>query len=151
MRAFSSVVSITGHVALGAAVLLGTAKTGRSDPARPRELPIVFQPPEHQDQQGAGLWLPRPLPIALLDFRSIPVPPTLPQTGALMQSFSPVYSGAVSGAGTSQPGDLGGLVTEERAEVLTSPLPVYPDLLRQAGVQGRVVLEAIVDTTGRVL
>jgi len=43
------------------------------------------------------------------------------------------------------------MVTEERAEVLSGPLPVYPELLRQAGVQGRVVLEAIVDTTGRVL
>jgi protein TonB len=43
------------------------------------------------------------------------------------------------------------LLTEETAEVLTSPLPVYPDLLRQAGVQGIVVLEAVVDTTGRVL
>ncbi len=31
------------------------------------------------------------------------------------------------------------------------PLPVYPELLRQAGVQGGVVLEAVVDTTGRVL
>ena len=35
--------------------------------------------------------------------------------------------------------------------MLTAPLPVYPELLRQAGVQGRVVLEAVVDTTGRVL
>ena len=39
----------------------------------------------------------------------------------------------------------------KHAEVLTGPLPVYPELLRQAGVQGRVVLEAVVDTTGRVL
>jgi protein TonB len=40
---------------------------------------------------------------------------------------------------------------EQPAEILTSPLPLYPELLRQAGVQGKVVLEAVVDTTGRVL
>ena len=68
-----------------------------------------------------------------------------------MPSFSPAYSGAVSSPGTGQPGGSSGLLTEEHAEVLTGPLPVYPELLRQAGVQGRVVLEAVVDTTGRVL
>jgi len=67
-----------------------------------------------------------------------------------MPVFSPAYSGPVSNSGT-KPGGLDGLLTEEHAEVLTGPLPVYPDLLRQAGVQGRVVLEAVVDTTGRVL
>jgi protein TonB len=35
--------------------------------------------------------------------------------------------------------------------VLTGPVPAYPDLLRQAGIQGHVVLEAIVDSSGRVL
>ena len=35
--------------------------------------------------------------------------------------------------------------------ILTAPLPTYPELLRQAGVAGKVVLEAVVDTTGRVL
>jgi protein TonB len=40
---------------------------------------------------------------------------------------------------------------EETAEILTAPLPTYPELLRQAGLAGKVVLEAVVDTTGRVL
>ena len=35
--------------------------------------------------------------------------------------------------------------------MLTAPLPIYPELLRQAGIAGKVVLEAVVDTTGRVL
>jgi TonB family protein len=67
-----------------------------------------------------------------------------------MQSFSPAYSGAASGATSTQPNLWNALVTEEHAEVLTGPLPTYPELLRQAGVQGRVLLEAVVDTTGRV-
>ena len=43
-----------------------------------------------------------------------------------------------------------GALDQARPELLTGPLPAYPDLLRQAGIQGQVVLEAVVDTTGRV-
>jgi protein TonB len=38
---------------------------------------------------------------------------------------------------------------EERPDLLSGPQPQYPDLLRQAGIQGRVVVQAIIDTTGR--
>lgn len=40
-------------------------------------------------------------------------------------------------------------VVEERPEVLSGPQLQYPDLLRQAGIQGRVLVQAIIDTTGR--
>ena len=150
MKAFSSVASMSVHVGLGAAVLLGTTKTGRSNPSRPHQVSIVFRPLEHSDELGEGLGLPGPVSIPPVNLRFIPAP-TLPQTGATMPSFSPAYSGAVSSPGTSQPGGLSSLLAEEHAEVLTGPLPVYPELLRQAGVEGRVVLEAVVDTTGRVL
>jgi len=149
MRTLSSVASITIHVALGAAVLFGTAKTGQSNPPRPPEVTIVFRPLEHSHESGGVLGLPGPVSIPPVDVRFIPAP-MLPKTGATMPVFSPVYSGPVSNPGT-KPGGLDGLLTEEHAEILTGPLPVYPDLLRQAGVQGRVVLEAVVDTTGRVL
>ncbi len=41
-------------------------------------------------------------------------------------------------------------VVEERPEILSGPQLNYPDLLRQAGVQGRVLVQAIIDTSGRV-
>jgi len=149
MRGFSSVVSITAHAGLGAAVLFGTAKAGRSDPTPPIEGPIIFQPASPVETDG-GVSLPGPITVAPPDFGDISVSTPLPKTGATMPVFSPIYSGAVSTPGTIHPGGWGGLL-EEHAEVLTAPLPLYPDLLRQAGVQGRVVLEAVVDTTGRVL
>jgi len=40
-------------------------------------------------------------------------------------------------------------VVDERPEVLSGPALSYPDLLRQAGVQGRVLVQAIIDTSGR--
>jgi protein TonB len=42
------------------------------------------------------------------------------------------------------------LLAEEAPAILAGPLPAYPDLLRQAGIEGRVVLEVVVDTLGRV-
>jgi len=40
-------------------------------------------------------------------------------------------------------------VVEEVPEVLSGPQLQYPDLLREAGIQGRVLVQAIIDTTGR--
>ena len=40
-------------------------------------------------------------------------------------------------------------VVEERPEVLSGPSLQYPDVLRQAGVHGRVTVQAIIDTRGR--
>lgn len=40
-------------------------------------------------------------------------------------------------------------VVDERPELLSGPALTYPDLLRQAGVQGRVLVQAILDTLGR--
>src|SRR3954469_4458791 len=100
MKTVSSVASITVHLGIGAAVFFGTAKTGRSDPPRPHEVPIVF--PQTSEGQAGGLPIPGPVTVAV--------------------------PGSSSG--------LDGALPEEHAEVLTAPLPVYPELLRQAGVRG---------------
>ncbi|MGD0484075.1 MAG: TonB family protein [Gemmatimonadales bacterium] len=39
---------------------------------------------------------------------------------------------------------------EEPPVLLSHPTPGYPDLLRSAGIEGRVVVEAVLDTVGRV-
>lgn len=41
-------------------------------------------------------------------------------------------------------------VVAVRPEFISGPPLVYPDLLRQAGVQGRVIVQAVLDTMGRV-
>lgn len=40
-------------------------------------------------------------------------------------------------------------IVEEKPSVLSGPQLQYPELLRQAGIQGRVMVQAIIDTTGR--
>jgi protein TonB len=39
---------------------------------------------------------------------------------------------------------------EEPPVLLSHPTPGYPALLRSAGIEGRVVVEAVLDTAGRV-
>lgn len=41
-------------------------------------------------------------------------------------------------------------VVQEKPELLSAPQPVYPDLLMKAGIEGVVMVQAIVDTAGRV-
>jgi len=41
-------------------------------------------------------------------------------------------------------------MVQEKPERLAGPQPVYPPLLQQAGIQGVVKVEAIIDTSGRV-
>src|SRR5881394_3783692 len=143
MNALSSAVSITLHAAVGAALLLGTTKTVRSDPARPREV-RVFLPREVAVNRGDGMGgpsLPGPIDVAPPDFNSISGLATTPEGLMPQEGLSPVFS-PTGGSESSATTGWSGVPTEEHAEVLTGPLPVYPDLLRQAGVQGRVVLEA---------
>lgn len=150
MRAISSVVSVTFHVALGAAVLFGTAKTGSSNPTRSPEVVVVFPQPHRTDlESGSGVPTIGAPPIP--DVPMLPLPSIALQTGALSRPAFPTYVPATLTTGTGGPtGEWRGALSEAGPEVLTGPLPVYPELLRQAGVQGRVLLEAVVDTTGRV-
>ena len=62
-----------------------------------------------------------------------------------------IFSGVVGGTG---PVDLTMTFREaavdERPERLSGPLPRYPEMLRQAGIEGSVMLEFVIDTSGRV-
>lgn len=40
-------------------------------------------------------------------------------------------------------------IVEEKPAMLSGPVLQYPDLLRQAGISGRVLVQAIIDTLGR--
>lgn len=149
MRAISSVASVTIHFALGAAVLFGTAKSGRSNPPLARQVVVVFPQPlstSHESNFGVPIVSIASLP----DVPSLQLPSPVLQPGAPNRPVAPLHAPPNATSGNSQPfpwiasfGDVG-------PEVLTGPLPTYPEFLRRAGVEGEVVLEALVDTTGRV-
>ena len=52
-----------------------------------------------------------------------------------------------SGAAVARPCELDQRITEREQ----SPRPLYPDILRQAGISGEVLLRYVVDTNGRAL
>lgn len=61
--------------------------------------------------------------------------------------------GEVTPSSPTAPGACGDpcplTMVQEEPELLAAPTPVYPSLLRAAGVQGRVIVAAIVDTMGQ--
>lgn len=148
MRALSSVASVTIHVALGAAVLFGTARTVRSTPTEPEGSVVIFPDPPAIEP---GISIPTMGDPLVPHVPVIALPASVLQLGAPGHAVFPTSVPTTVTAASGLPGgEWSGALGEERPEVLTGPLPVYPELLRQSGVQGKVVLEAVVDTNGRV-
>ncbi|HJS44052.1 MAG TPA: energy transducer TonB [Gemmatimonadales bacterium] len=153
MRAISSAASISIHAAAAAAFLLGT-KSGRTNPVHNEPpIKIVFpQPARLNTGSGVGVELPTPgggIPTTL-DLGSIALPSSLNQSGALTHSTFSTDWASKSGVGGGEPTGWGATFGTSAPEILSGPLPVYPNPLRQAGIEGQVVLEARVDSTGRV-
>jgi len=105
-----------------------------------------------------------PPPVQLADalkgFHTVAVPVQIPSDIPLVdlqQRFDPkdysgsgVEGGRASGIVVSGNEVYAEALVEERPALLSAPPPVYPAHLRQAGIQGRVILPAVIDTTGRV-
>ncbi|HYB61032.1 MAG TPA: energy transducer TonB [Methylomirabilota bacterium] len=142
--------------------------------------PYLVPPPEHVTQvhaasqpgQGGGTQFHLPTSLTMsgpvtpgrhvIDFRdSMSTSPD--DVGPLGPSivgpaFGPLDLGPVGPAGPPTPPApdtsrkrirQGGMV--EAAKLISRPEPIYPDLARQAGIQGDVVLHAIIGTDGRIL
>lgn len=88
----------------------------------------------------------------------VTVPVTLPpiDSGLVIDTTTLLRTRTASpdlslGAATPEPGAVLLNDAVDEPPTMTSPPVVdYPDLLRQAGIEGSVVIEAIIDTAGRV-
>jgi len=106
--------------------------------------------------------VPPPAQLAepLRGFQTVAVPTQLPTSVPkldLQERFDPkdysgvgVEGGRANGVVPSENEVYSEALVEERPALLSAPPARYPDLLKQARIQGRVLLRAIVDTTGRV-
>jgi protein TonB len=149
-----SVASLVVHAAIiggaGAAVR-GVAQGSASVRA---DTTVVFLEP-HADPQSQ----PPALDVPARGFQTVvalaQIPTTVPPVD-LATHFDPKdYSGTGVEGGTAR----GVVVTDsqiyaaaivDEAPLLLSPPPPYPELMRQAGIAGRVLVQAVVDTTGRL-
>lgn len=150
-------VSLTVHSVLVLAAVIATLTTGQASDDTKLDTAMVFL---NQDEQKKPEEQPPILEVPQLKgFQTIVAPTDIPTNIPpinLQEHFDPkdyTGTGVEGGIGTgitpSSDQVFMESVVEERPEVLSGPSLVYPDLLRQAGVQGRVIVQAIIDTSGR--
>jgi protein TonB len=146
-------IALLVHVALGGAAVWATLHPKSA--AQAASLPIVITWPSDRDR------IAQPGPVAPIWSRAPgPVPPIIPITelppvdGASTSDLQRWLRASLDASGGSPVGsDPSALWSVDRVEdapmLLSAPPPVYPEFLRRAGVEGRVVVAAVVDTLGR--
>ncbi|HEY6854573.1 MAG TPA: energy transducer TonB [Gemmatimonadales bacterium] len=84
------------------------------------------------------------------------IPTSIPQIN-LTEHFDPkdysgtgVEGGVANGLTPSSDALYTSAIVEEQPERLAGPTPTFPPLLLQAGIKGRVMVQAVIDTTGHV-
>jgi protein TonB len=144
------VISLAAHVAVVVALV---AESGGAAPPPPSivvlpESMLVAPSERHPAPVGPQAPVTDPVPpFTIPDLPEIPGIPPIPG--------STIAIPGVPGADTVQrrgPGEFDVWITADVDEpplLLSAPTPIYPPLLRQAGVQGSVVVRAVVDTFGR--
>jgi TonB family protein len=149
-RSIAGVVSIIVHAAVVATAIAGAAQ------GRPAAPPMVIVPesllivPTGTPARPVGR-LAAPV-IAPVDVPDLPGMPALPGIPSAPKTWLPP-----TGLGGVLPTGLGGaagdivdpVLTDEPPVLLSAPVPAYPPLLRQAGIQGWVTVQTVVDTMGR--
>jgi TonB family protein len=147
--------SVAIHVAVIAAAVVMTRARAQGDYAVKLDTTMVLLTP----QEKAPLE-PRALDMPLKGFQTLVMPTQIPTDIPpvnVQEHFDPkdytgtgVEGGRANGV-TPNPTDIyAEAMVEDRPLLLSAPPQEYPDLLRRLGIQGRVVLQAVVDTTGHV-
>ena len=84
------------------------------------------------------------------------IPTSIPQIN-LTEHFDPkdysgtgVEGGVANGLTPSSDALYTSAIVEEQPEMLAGPKPAFPQLLLQAGIKGRVMVQAVIDTTGHI-
>ena len=152
--------SLVMHGGIIAGAVYATISSGPSAADGAADTMMVYVSQDEEEQKPEE---PEPvvLDVQLKGFQTIVAPTEIPTDIPpinLQENFDPKdYSGVGVEGGVSTgvvpTSDQVYLeaVVEERPERLTGPAPQYPDLLRQAGVSGRVLVQAVIDTTGRAI
>jgi protein TonB len=149
------VVSLWVHGAIILGSVYAIRGTHRSATSVVTDTTVVFlDSPRPTAQQ-----LPVELDVPLKGFQTLSVIPEIPTSIPpvdLQQHFDPrdysgtgVEGGVADGAAPAE-NHVYATASVEEPPALLSPPPRYPEMLRRAGVEGHVLLQAVVDTTGRL-
>ncbi len=155
------VASILVHAALISGAVLGTLQTRPAAVRGHVRVSIVYEEPEGRKLPPAPTTRFEGLAPPVVGSPMLAIPTTIPTVipPPSTAPFDPLQFAAgaagVDSAGAFRPGPRAGAVypvrtVEDAPELISHPAVRYPELLRQAGIEGRVVLEAVIDTAGHV-
>lgn len=154
-----SLISLLVHTAVIGGAIFATLSARQSAGAAKIDTAMVYLQPQEPQHETPP---PPELQIPLKGFQTVAVPATIPTAIPpvdLQEHFDPkdfsgvgVEGGTATGV-TPPSGDqvYSTLEVDEPPVRLSAP-PIdrdYPNLLRQAGITGRVIIEAVIDTTGK--
>jgi outer membrane biosynthesis protein TonB len=151
-----SVPSLLVHALVIGGAVFATLSARERTSAVVADTSLVFlaPPPERQAPPPAP-----DLTMSLQGFQTVSVPaviPTVIPPVALQEHFDPKdYTGTGVEGGRAAGLEVGAdhvyeaSAVDEQPQLLAAPPPAYPTLLREAGITGRVTLQAVIDTTGR--
>lgn len=161
-------LSFVAHYGLILAVLYTSAEARAVDDG-PREEKIQFIQPEKVEQRPKQELPPElvaaPLPVKAAPSLVAPVdiPNVLPEIDLTRPLTDPSQFSGKRGSAESPGSDSGTAPTPHPekpyfefevdkpvSQAPNSAVPAYPDILRQAGVEGDALVSFVVDTTGRV-
>jgi hypothetical protein len=153
----SAVVSLLVHAALVTGAVVATIQTRGVPASRRPVVPIVWMVPPTRAPAAplSGLGsMPTPVPPQLIVPQTVPAVIPAPSTAPFDPSRFGIESSvpAVSGRTPLDTVPAGAVYVErwveEPPELITHPAAHFPDVLRQAGIGGRALVEAVIDTTG---
>jgi len=155
----STTISIALHVVLAYAAVQATLSAGRKLADKSLDTTMVFIQPEDkkQEEKPPEVKLEEPKGFTAL-LAPVNIPTNIPPIN-LNEKFDPKdFSGVgiekgISALSTTDvkidPGQAFiEAVVDEKPERVSNPPLDYPDLLRQAGIEGNVIVEVIIDTLG---
>jgi TonB family protein len=154
----TSIASLVVHTLVIGGAVWATLSAGQTDDSLKVDTAMVYINPEQQKQPDQPP--PPQLDVQFKGFQTVVAPTDIPTNIPpvnLQEHFDPkdfsgvgVEGGSATGIVPSADAVLSVDVVQEKPERLAGPLPVYPPLLQQAGIEGVVMVQAIIDTMGRV-
>lgn len=162
-------LSLAGHLALGLGLVRLAGAAVPNAPTGPVVAPIVFRapagaetPPVHRPENEAPS-LDAPIPpgtVAVAPPAGVPLGlPPIPAGPAIDPRRFVIGPASAPGPGCRPPCRSGSTsdgnpyseaTVDVPVQLIRAPLPVYPPGMRALGLAGRVVLEFVVDTLGKV-
>jgi protein TonB len=167
-RPGGAAVSVAVHVAIIGGITATTVHGRVASKEKPEPVLVHFDkpvpPPPTARTTTARDPLPGPVAISPIPIHRIDPPPTIPVSlPPIDSSFGSGADSIVIGHGSGSPGLSRGIVDGERSDepsewrgadlqtrILASGKPRYPESLRQAAIDGRVLVRFVVDTAGRI-